>query len=826
MKLFITKGSANVSIYIFIQDSSSTTGAGLTGLVYNSAGLVAYYVRPLAAAAALSLATQTVTGAHSDGGFVEISSSNMPGWYRLDLSDAILASGVDSVGVHLKGATNMAPLPIEIQLTNFDVNSATVDVGAISGDATAADNLEAQYDTTGLAGDTFPATQSQLAGIANVGSASHRPAASYTLTTGTQSANTVAATEPLDGTRHEHTDDAGAMELYYEFLIGAGTPSSVQVTGYLTGPNDSLGIYGYDWVATAWVQIGTMQGSALTIDQVLSLDLFLDMVGTGADIGKVRVRFYAASGLTSATLAIDQIFLAFSQGVGTYNGAIHVNTNGSNTNTVPGTDGIDTNPVSTWAAALTLSGLLNLTRFNITNGSAITLTGNSDNYSIIGQEYTLAFGGQSTAGLYVFGGSVSGIGTGAVLLEDCPVGNVTLPPSIMRRCYYFGTVTNSAAGDWFINDPRSRVAGAGSPVFNFGAAVGDTNLNIRGNSGGWQLEAMGDTGTDTASIEGWGQVIEGTCTAGTVVVRGNFTTSGITNLTLSDDARIDVAQINAECDIALSDFWTSPGDLVSLIWNEMLTKGNYNVGQSGAKMLRELGTLIAAEGAVSGTPTTTVFITNITGYDDDFFVDQVVAAYNGAAQAGQGRVVSAYNGTTGEFTVDEPFTTALQSGDDVVVFTPHVHPITQIQMGLATSAELATHDGKLDDLTVDVATLNDLSAAEVNAEVDTALNTAIPGSPTAGSVNDVLNDQARSAKTIQKGAAATGTLSTTEMTTDLTVSVADQFNGRIIIFANDTTTAALRGQATDITDTVVSGGKLIFTALTTAPVDGDTFVVV
>lgn len=126
-------------------------------------------------------------------------------------------------------------------------------------------------------------------------------------------------------------------------------------------------------------------------------------------------------------------------------------------------------------------------------------------------------------------------------------------------------------------------------------------------------------------------------------------------------------------------------------------------------------------------------------------------------------------------------------------------------------------------------TINDdarIDTLQINTEVDSALNTAIPGSPTAGSVNDVLNDQARSAKTIQKGAAVSGTLSTTEMTTDLTVSVADQFNGRIIIFADDTTTLALRGQATDITATTVSGSKLGFTALTTVPVVGDTFCVV
>ena len=101
----------------------------------------------------------------------------------------------------------------------------------------------------------------------------------------------------------------------------------------------------------------------------------------------------------------------------------------------------------------------------------------------------------------------------------------------------------------------------------------------------------------------------------------------------------------------------------------------------------------------------------------------------------------------------------------------------------------------------------------------------MPGSPTAGSVNDVLNNQKRSAATIIDGAAQTGTLSTTEMTTDQTFGVADQMNGRIIVFAADTITAGLRGLATDITGTT-TGGKLTFTAVPVAPVDGDTFVIV
>lgn len=124
MKLALKKAATSQTILIFIQNSSLTTGAGLTGLVFNSASLTCYYARPRAAAVAVTLATQTVSGAFSSGGFVEVDAANMPGVYRLDIPDAALATGVDSVGLLLKGATNMAALPIEIQLTTIDMNDA------------------------------------------------------------------------------------------------------------------------------------------------------------------------------------------------------------------------------------------------------------------------------------------------------------------------------------------------------------------------------------------------------------------------------------------------------------------------------------------------------------------------------------------------------------------------------------------------------------------------------------------------------------------------------------------------------------------------------
>lgn len=117
MKLSVKKGATSRSWLIFIADSSSLTGAGRTGLVFNTSGLACYYARPRAAAVAVTLASQSVGGAYASGGFVEIDATNMPGWYRFDPPDAALADGdVDSVGFHFKGAANMAPLPLEVQL--------------------------------------------------------------------------------------------------------------------------------------------------------------------------------------------------------------------------------------------------------------------------------------------------------------------------------------------------------------------------------------------------------------------------------------------------------------------------------------------------------------------------------------------------------------------------------------------------------------------------------------------------------------------------------------------------------------------------------------
>ena len=448
--------------------------------------------------------------------------------------------------VHVSGALAVRLECLVMEANAYDSMMAALGTGyiesnilQISGDSGAADNLEATYDGTGYTDDNAPSTQAQLSGLANVGSAVNRPAASYTLTTGTQSANTYTATEALDGTRHEHTDDTGVMELYYEFNIGSGTPSSVQVTGYVTGPNDDLDVYGYDWIAAGWVQIGNIQGSSSTSNAVNSFDMFVDMVGSGANSGVVRVRFYKASGLTSALLAVDQIFVAFNQGVSGYEGgAIWIDTALSNTNTVVGVDGTATNPVSTIGAANTLATATNLKIFQVAPNSTITLAATQSNQVFRGDNWNLELGGQDISGSHFYGAkSVTGIATGSssANFHDCFTFACTLPPSHLTECGIGGTLTVGSAGDFILDDCHSHIAGATTPIIDTGAGIANVDLSMANYQNGIEIRNLNATGVDEFSISGIGQIIYAASCSGTVNQRGDWKVTNTGGVTITSD---------------------------------------------------------------------------------------------------------------------------------------------------------------------------------------------------------------------------------------------------------------------------------------------------
>lgn len=117
-------GATSVVIYVKLRDSA--TGFPKTGLLFNSAGALASYVRPKAAAVAIALVTQTVNGAYSSGGFVEVDAANAPGLYRLDVPNGAFAIGADYAIVTI-GFSNVLAESTEVLLDPMpDVRNGSV----------------------------------------------------------------------------------------------------------------------------------------------------------------------------------------------------------------------------------------------------------------------------------------------------------------------------------------------------------------------------------------------------------------------------------------------------------------------------------------------------------------------------------------------------------------------------------------------------------------------------------------------------------------------------------------------------------------------------
>ncbi len=125
MKLQKLAGKTSNILQIFIADSSSITGAGLTALTSGSSGLTAYYHRDTDTTATVINLTTMTLGTFTSSGFLKIDDANMPGFYQFCPPDAVFAAGAKSVVILLKGATNMAPIPIEIQLVAYDPDNST-----------------------------------------------------------------------------------------------------------------------------------------------------------------------------------------------------------------------------------------------------------------------------------------------------------------------------------------------------------------------------------------------------------------------------------------------------------------------------------------------------------------------------------------------------------------------------------------------------------------------------------------------------------------------------------------------------------------------------
>lgn len=382
------------------------------------------------------------------------------------------------------------------------------------------------------------------------------------------------------------------MDLQY---VRSGAAPSAKVdatalgsTGAAHGDNQAIeidatdqpGLYRVDWpdaafaagvpevVLTVKVATAFTEHLAVLIDAPVNVTKIVAGATAAANLKTAGDNYSATRGLTGTAVpaaaadAVGGLPISDAGGLdldnllknaGYEHGAIWVDTNASNTNTVSFVDGTAVNPVSTMAAANTLAAALGTNILYLVAGSSITLVQAHNFWTFIGYGATIALGGQSINGAVFFGAKINGNDDGSntnrVRYMDCDVDGSTLGQFIMCRCRLTaGTLTLAEAGTYFMDACYSGVAGTGTPALDFGAGLNASNLNMRHYSGGIEIENMGaGTGSYNMSLEGHGQlIINANCSAtSTVAIRGNFTITDNAGgaVTLSDDARITRSEI-------------------------------------------------------------------------------------------------------------------------------------------------------------------------------------------------------------------------------------------------------------------------------------------
>ena len=115
----ITAGLTSVSLPIFIQDTTSTTGGGLSGVTSASSGLVIEYRRQGQSSwTSVTPVSGKTLGVYLSGGIV--ADGSLAGAYEVDLPNAAFAVGARFAICRVRGVTNMLPVLIEIELDAVD----------------------------------------------------------------------------------------------------------------------------------------------------------------------------------------------------------------------------------------------------------------------------------------------------------------------------------------------------------------------------------------------------------------------------------------------------------------------------------------------------------------------------------------------------------------------------------------------------------------------------------------------------------------------------------------------------------------------------------
>jgi len=341
------------------------------------------------------------------------------------------------------------------------------------------------------------------------------------------------------------------------------------------------------------------------------------------------------------------------------------------------------------------------------------------------------------------------------------------------------------------------------------------NIEFRRWSGGINFTGIGLNDVITISGE-MGTIDLGSATAGTVEVRGTYKaiTNGASGVTVNLAGAIlggDVATILADTNELQTDdipalIATAQTDLDTLTGTDGVTlataQGLYAPAKAGDAMtLNAAGIDLIWDETMAGHVTADTAGLVMNDWQDggrlDLLLDDVpsTAEFNARTLA-----AAAYFDPTEDTVVNVDTVATCTTNTDMIS-----DPMATVVPGAYNAGEAgyiignnipALVGGRVD---ANVSAINNVAAAAVNHQRAASLN-----------IHGI----------------AASSLTTTTMVSDIAVTQDDQYKGRTIIFANDTTTPGLRGTATDITACTASTDTLTFTALLDVPAVGETFEII
>lgn len=590
-KLIQPASPTSVVLRLKLMDSTSTTGAGKTGLTSGTAGLaihtmrlnesvpVSYYVSGGTIQDISTLGTYAAPAANSCR-FKEVNSTLLPGVYELHLADSRFTS--QGLIVSLNGATGLAQADFEIQCQNIAADikawlgtapnalvSGRVDaiIGAVASgvDVATQTSLTNTYNRIGtpisgsISQDIQNLSTSVVAGVPQ-----NFLATSGVLTNGTNVSGSYLNTQVINNAYWLTAPSATALGGYgldqkVYFNVGSTRVSQISVAGRFqnaTGSTRSVDVWAYNYQTSAYDSISNtvIRINHSTTDQIYSYtllsqhqnnagDCIIRFTSTSTNTGD---RFYfdqilckaVAAGATTSEIA-QAVYLKMRDTV--YVGGIWIDTINGVSGTDIGINGIQTNPVNNIADALTMADALNIKTLYFRPDSKVSLPSRSfDYWRFIGRGIINLNGQSINDTVFEDCEGISGTSSGqdSVFIR-CVILNSTVDTSTFHNCFIRGIITSVISGSYNMVGCVDDLPGSPNPSI---VCKGNNNFGMRMWSGG--LNIISATSTDNVFIDGSGRiVIEASCTGGALTVRGFFPTPTRTGtMTVTETSRYDVSQ--------------------------------------------------------------------------------------------------------------------------------------------------------------------------------------------------------------------------------------------------------------------------------------------